>query len=481
VPLLPRREDPYHRRGHRRGAADGHRPRAGGLRLLRLAALWLVLFAVYAATVGTHATARSEYGGVEPHHLLVAESIVSDGDIDLRDEYASGAYRSWHREPLAPSARPMPSGVLHEPQGMGFGVLIAPAYAIGGPRAVELWLAALAALGFVLAALLARRIVPEPWASAGAALAGLSPPAVGLATAVSPELVGGMLLAGAAVCALAVREQPRLLPAAGGATMLAGLPWLSPMLVIPAIPVAVALVGWARHGRRRAGSLVPLEILLGTLVFYASLNDALFGGLTPDATGSATGPSLVDRLPRLVGMWLDRDAGLLRWAPVLLLAFWAGWLLWRSRREGLSRVLPGQRESEAAAGLAIAVCGAQVLAAVLALRGIDGPGFPGASFAAALPCAGALCGWGLRRARRVGAVLGVLTLAASAWLLVDVRGAGASLDTPPNAPWGPLVSVFPRWDTGSAAEVLVTAAVGVAVLALLLREWRLGRRAMMAA
>jgi hypothetical protein len=291
-------------------------------------------------------------------------------------------------------------------------------------------------------------------------------------------MVGGTLLAGAAACALAVREQPRLAPAAGGAAMLAALPWLSPMLVIPAVPVAVALIGWARHGRRRAGSLVPLEILLGTLVFYASLNDALFGGLTPDAAGSASGPSLADRLPRLVGMWLDRDGGMLRWAPVLALAFWAGWLLWRSRREGLSRVLPGQREAESAAGLALAVCGAQVIAVVLALRGIDGPGFPGATFAAALPCAGALCGWGLRRARRVGTLLGLLTLAGTVWL---IAGRGGSLDAPPDAPWGPLVAVFPRWDTGSTAEVVVTAAVGAVMLGLLVREWRGGRRAMMAA
>lgn len=412
----------------------------------------------------------------------MAESIVSDGDIDLRDEYATRAYRSWHPGVLAPDARPLPSGVVHEPQGLGFAALIAPAYWLGGPGAVELWLAALVALGFVLAALVARRIVPEPWASAGVALVGLSPPVLGLATSVAPELVGGTLLAGAAVCALAVREQPRLAPAAGGAAMLAALPWLSPMLLIPAVPVAVALVQWARHGRGRAGALVPLEILLGNLVFYASLNDALFGGFTPDATAVRDGASLVDRLPRVVGMWLDRDGGMLRWAPVLALGFWAAWLLWRSRREGLARVLPGQRDAEAAAGLAIAVCGFSMLAVVLAVRGIDGPGFPGATFAAALPLAGALCGWGLRRARTVGAVLGALTLAGSVWLVVALRtGSSSSWDTPPDAPWGPLAGVFPRWDTGSTWEVVVTAAVGVAVLALLLREWRGGRRAMMAA
>jgi hypothetical protein len=360
---------------------------------------------------------------------------------------------------------------------MGFGALIAPAYALGGPRLVELFLAAVAALGFVLAALVARRFVPEPWASTGAALVGLSPPAVGLATAVTPELTGGALLAGAAVCALLVRDRPRMLPAAGGALALALLPWLSPMLLVPAVPVGIALVQWARHGRGRAGSLVPLEIMLGSLIFYATLNDALYGGLTPAAAGTSEGPALPDRLPRLVGMWLDRDAGLLRWAPVLALAFWAAWLLWRSRREGLARALPAQRDAEAAAGLAVAICGAQVLAVVLAVRSIDGAGFPGASFAAALPAAGALCGWGLRRAPRVGALLGALTLAGT--LFAVGWAARDSWDALPDAPWGPLVVVFPHWDTGSAWEVVVTTAVGVAALTLLVREWRGARRAVL--
>jgi hypothetical protein len=437
-----------------------------------------VLFAAYAATLHTRATTGAEYGGDEPHHLLTAESIVSDGDLDLRDQYVRRSYEKWHGAPLRTTARPLPSGIVHEPQGMGFPALISPAYAIGGPRAVEVFLAAVAALGFVLAAVLARHFVPEPWASAGALLVGLSPPALGLATSIAPEMVGGTLLAGASVCALAVRSQPRLAPAAGGALMLSVLPWLTPMLLFAAIPVAVALVQWARHGRRRSGALVPVEIMLGNLVFYGSINDALYGGLTPDATAVAGGPGPADRLPRLVEMWLDRDGGLLRWAPVLGLAFWAAWLLWRSRRDGLARVLPEQRSAEAAAGLAVAVCVAQILAVVLAERGVNGPGFPGATFAPALPAAAALTGWGLRRARRVGAVLGVLTLAASAWLLIAMRtGSAASWDNPPPAPWGPLAGVFPRWDTGSAAEVIVTVALGAAALWLLVHEWREGRRA----
>jgi hypothetical protein len=171
-------------------------------------------------------------------------------------------------------------------------------------------------------------------------------------------------------------------------------------------------------------------------------------------------------------MWLDREAGLLRWAPVLGLAWWATWLLWRSRRDGLARALPARRDAEVAAGLAVAVCAGAMVLVVLGPRGLDGAGFPAVPFAAALPAAGALCGWGLRRAHRAGAVLAALTLAGSAWLLV-AREPWAAL---PDAPWGPLAAAFPDWGTGSAWELVVTAAVGAAALWILVREWR-GREA----
>src|ERR1700750_1431356 len=55
----------------------------------------------------------------------------------------------------------------------------------------------------------------------------------------------------------------------------------------------------------------------------------------------------VDRLPRLASLWLDRDFGLLRWAPVLALVFFAAWLLYRSRRDQLARGVAARRGAEA--------------------------------------------------------------------------------------------------------------------------------------
>jgi hypothetical protein len=434
---------------------------------VRIVALWAVLFAVYASAIGIEASGGSEYGGDEPHYLLIAESIVSDGDLDVTDEYAESAYVDWFPDELDTNARPT-DGALHEPQGAGFPVLIAPAYALGGARAVELFAAALAAPGFALAALLARRIVPEPYASAGAALVGLSPPAIAHATAVYPELTAGTLLTGAALCAVSARERPRVATVLGGAAMLALLPWLGVKYVVPALPVAFALATWPAQHRRRLLGIISAELIVGSLVFYATLNERLYGGPTPySAALPGTAPleaetpgEYLDRVPRLVALWLDRNYGLLRWAPVLALAFFAAWLLWRSRREQLARVISAQATTEAAAGLALAICGAQALVAAFAVPTMYGDWFPGRQLAAALPAAGAICGWGLRHAPRAGAALGALTLATSAWLLIvrDPWGPPATA-----APWGPLETVFPDYRTATGWAIAV-AAIAVAAL-----------------
>ena len=134
---------------------------------LRAGPGWL-LFAVYAATLGVDASPGLALGPARAHYLLTAESIVSDGDVDLRDEYRARAWRAFGRGPLRPDGGRRPTAGSTSPTAPGFPLLIAPAYALGGATLVELFLAALAALGFVLAAALARRLVPEPWATGAA-------------------------------------------------------------------------------------------------------------------------------------------------------------------------------------------------------------------------------------------------------------------------------------------------------------------------
>ena len=147
----------------------------------RAAVLWLVAFGLYASTIGIDAFGGSDYGGDEPHQLLTAQSIVEDGRPDLLDEYRSRAYSDWYPYDLG-ARGVLTSGNLNEPHGIGFPLLIAPAWWAGeetglrGERAVELFLAAIAALAIALAYLLALRAVPDPWALGATVIVALSPP-----------------------------------------------------------------------------------------------------------------------------------------------------------------------------------------------------------------------------------------------------------------------------------------------------------------
>ena len=126
----------------------------------RAALLWLALFAVYAAGAGLHASPGEDLSAPEAHYLLLTRSIVDDGNLDLSDEYGAAAWRPFYGKELLPLTGPRERGQL-EPIAAGFPLLCAPAYALGGRLAVELWLAALAALGYVAAVAMARGLVPE--------------------------------------------------------------------------------------------------------------------------------------------------------------------------------------------------------------------------------------------------------------------------------------------------------------------------------
>ena len=79
---------------------------------------------------------------------------------------------------------------------------------------------------------------------------------------------------------------------------------------------------------------------------------------------------------------------------MLALVFVAGWLLWRSRRDRLSRLIPERATAEATAGLALAVCAGQLVVAAFGAPTMYGEWFPARQLAPALPLMGALCGVG---------------------------------------------------------------------------------------
>ena len=448
----------------------------------RAAALFLLLFAVYAATLGLDAFQSSDYGGDEPHYLLAAESIVEDGDVDVKDEFAAKAYADFYPYDLDKHGEET-EGRLNEPHGVGFPLLIAPAYSIGGAHGVELFLALIAALAVTLAYRLALRVAPDPWALGAALAVGLSPPFVAYGTAIYPELTAAAALAGAALLAAQLEERISRRAAFGCFALLGALPWLGTKFVPAGIVIAGFAIRSIMRSRRGTLALGSAELALFSVTLYVGINEALYGGPTPYAADSA-GETATDagfplgyleRTYRLGALFLDRDYGLLRWAPFFLLAFGGLWLLYRERREKLSHTVPELRAVERVALLCAGALGAQLLVAAFLAPTMFGFWFPPRHLLAALPLAIPLSAWALRHAPRTGAALALPTVAASVWLYVDVSLGDGGLVTPrPDAPFGPLTDAFPLFGDAAWPYALLGALAGAfAALAFVeARNWR---------
>ena len=449
----------------------------------RTLALWLLLFGVYAATLGLDAFGASDYGGDEPHYLLAAESLVEDGDLDVLDEYASRQYADFYLYVLDRHGRET-DGRLNEPHGAGFPLFIAPAYALAGVRGVELLLAAVAALALALAYRIALRVVPDPWALGATLAVGLSPPLLAYGTAVYPELAAAAALAGAALLALRLDERISRRDAFACFLLLGALPWLGTKFTPAGVVIGAFAVRSIWRARRRTLAVGAVELSLFSVAVYVAINEAVYGGPTPyaaDAPGEgvtdASFPGgYLDRAYRLVALFVDREYGVLRWAPVFALAFAGLWWLWRSSRDRLTRAVPGVRPIELAAGLCAAVLGAQVLVAAFAAPTMFGFWFPPRHLLSALPLAVPLVAWGLRHLPRVGAALAAITVACSAWLYADVRwGDGSLVADRPDAPFGPLTDLLPLFGPDGGWAHWLAGAIGVAVAVLVFREARAAR------
>jgi hypothetical protein len=265
------------------------------------------------------------------------------------------------------------------------------------------------------------------------------------ATTIAPDAAAASALAGAAALALAARERPLARLTAWAGLLLATLPWLGVRFVAPGLVVLAGVFRWPRRRQRGLAGLVGVEVALFSAVLFISIDDRLYGGVTPyavlSAGESATGAhglaEHLERWPRLLWLWVGPPEGLLLWAPVCALAFVALWLLVRSRRERLARVIGEQADVEVTAGFLVAICAAAVLVAVFLSPTIAGPWFGARQLVVVLPLIGALTSWGLRRFPRAGAVLGVIGVLATIWMLVAVRADGDAGVAPPRGalPW----------------------------------------------
>ena len=89
--------------------------------LLSAAALFLLLAVAYSFSVEIRATRGASITGDEPFYLLTTQSLLFDGDFDLRNQYEARSYESFfdHPDGLWQQSVPLPDGRLLSPHNPG--------------------------------------------------------------------------------------------------------------------------------------------------------------------------------------------------------------------------------------------------------------------------------------------------------------------------------------------------------------------------
>ena len=347
--------------------------------LLSAVALFLLLAAVYVFSIDMRATRGASITGDEPFYLLTTQSLLADGDFDLRNQYDSRSYQSFfdHADGLWFQSTPQEDGSLLSPHNPGLSFLVIPGFALGGLVGTQIQLLLLAAATLALAFVLADRLTGHRLISWMVSLGvGLSATAFIYATEIYPEFPAALALV-AGLLLVTRRSSLGAVDAIWLAAALTAMCWLGTKYV----PLALIVSSYFLVKADWAGRIALLIAGGVSAVLYAGFHLYLFGGLTPYGNNVVyaqwnTAEILAghlefgERFYRVWGIFIDQRFGIGRWAPLLLVAV-----------PGLALLAM----SKGAMRLVLALVLGQLLIATFVAVTMMGWWFPGRTMLTALP------------------------------------------------------------------------------------------------
>ena len=289
--------------------------------------------------------------GDEPHYLIITQSLLYDHDLQIENNHERGDYRDYYRGELLPHyVRRGRNGAIYPMQSPGLPALVLPAFALGGYRAVVVFLLLLSASACGLAWWLAWRITEDASAAwFGWAACALSAPFVFVSFTVFPDgPSAGVVLVGFWALLRADWERTRehgSEESEGSSSIrsllrwflygmaFAALPWMHTRFAVLAATLAGLVLVRLAHvpnamSKAVAFLSVPALSALGWLFFFV----IIYGTPDPTAPFGDTHNSFAGLANGLGGLLFDQGFGLFATAPVLVCAF-AGFA--RSKRLAL--------------------------------------------------------------------------------------------------------------------------------------------------
>lgn len=294
--------------------------------------LWLSCFAVFALAAAALYARNIHLSGDEPHYIMIAQSLVEDGDFDLKNNLENRSYFSY----LPVEVRfhgSIRAGAYHSFHMPGISFLLVPFYflfkllagAVPGNLFFRLAAAFINAF-FALGLFLAMRRLPADEENDGLFIFFLLTfPLLFHAVHLFPELPAAALVIFA--CLSLRGGKGHFLPG----LFLAFVPWFhlkfSLAALLMALYASARILGrgepLAARARRLALFFAAPALSLALLGLYSKL---LYGSFDPrviSPEGNFLAIPLKFKVETLLSFFLDQRDGLLVYAPLFLLAFLA--------------------------------------------------------------------------------------------------------------------------------------------------------------
>jgi hypothetical protein len=292
-------------------------------------AIFLASFAVY-LVFGLYGSRAVGPGGDEPHYLIIAQSLLADGDVQIENNHRAAEYRRFFNGELRPDyLRRGVNGQIYSIHAPGLAFLMLPAYAVAGYSGAVVFLC-------LLAALAARAVfdLAESLAGRGPALVAwlgvcLTIPFVPYSWLVFPEIAGALAVAWAALWLWQPAEQRPSIWIWRG-MVLGYLPWLHTkfLVFLAAFAAGLLLRLWKRPRVALAfGAPVAASLVVWLLFFYS-----IYGEFNPGAPygNYANQHIMISNIPRgVLGLMVDQKFGLLFYSPIYLFAVAGCWIMLR--------------------------------------------------------------------------------------------------------------------------------------------------------
>ncbi len=272
-------------------------------------------------------TATQHPRGDEPDYLIVTQSLLRDGDLQIENNHAQADYAAYHRGVLPPSyLQRGRNGAIYSVHAPGLPVLLAPGFAVAGYAGAVVTLVLWAMAGAWLA-----------WRTGWQVTEDVTAAWIGMLATVGAApyfLHGAAIFPDAPASVLTLVATAGLLEATrggsggtrtsrwiGSAVALALLPWLHTRYALLAAGLGTASLVTLVNARAWRSLGWFLAIGAGAAVGWLGFFWHVYGVPDPSAPyGSYTQMAVAHLAPGVPGLLIDQQFGLLASAPALALA-----------------------------------------------------------------------------------------------------------------------------------------------------------------